>query len=108
MMAWEGRGEGGLRDSFIVDFCHRMKKISGKGKLHLFDSLSLLGTINDPLDQWLVDWTLDWVIQDQAEARIIGICCETNNAPCHHKVNAWDDLQPWIWDTHKNAMLMKL
>lgn len=85
-----------------------MKKISGKGKQHLFDSLSLLGTINDLLDQWFVNWTLGWVVQDQAEARIIAICCETNNAPCHRRANAWDNLQSQIRDTHKNAILMKL
>lgn len=85
-----------------------MKKISAKGKQHLFDSLSLPGTINDLLDQWFVDWTLGWVVQDQAAARIIGICCKTNNAPYHCRANAWDNLQPRIRDTHKNAILMKL
>ena len=73
-----------LRGNFIDDICQRTKKISGKGKQQLFDSLSLLGTINDLLDQWLVDWTPGWMLQGQAEARIIVIVLWDSQYPYNY------------------------
>lgn len=60
------------------------KKKSGKGKQQLFDSLSLLGTINNLLDQWLVDWTPGWMLQGQAEARIIVIVLWDSQYPYNY------------------------
>ena len=73
-----------IEGQFYWWYLPKNEKKSGKGKQQLFDSLSLLGTINDLLDQWLVDWTLSWMLQGQAEARIIVIVLWDSQYPYNY------------------------